>query len=191
MRKIALIASFLLLLAMTSSASAIGIRGGLVLCNSNYFDKYSGMEKTVDLDLHYGIEVDISFPVTPMIEILGGLTYYLPVGGKLDDTGYYPSDQKVAFLPINIAAKFNIPNMGMSGMNPYAGLGLNYTNWVWDPEIETYTTPGLGYFGFVGATFGNLFGELGYTIMTATQPHDDVYTESRGIYVKGGMVLEL
>ena len=191
MRKIAFIVSFLLLLALASSASAIGIRGALVLCNSNYSEKYEGSIKTVDLNMHYGLEVNISYPISPMIEILGGLTYYLPVSGKLGDTGYYPDDEKIGFLPINLAAKFNIP-AGMTGMKPYAGLGLNYTNWYWDPTDEVGPShPGLGYYGFVGAEFGSIFGELGYTIMTTTLSHWDSYSESRGIYIKGGMIFGL
>lgn len=186
MRKFAFITVlFLFLFAITSSASAIvGVRGALVLSNSNFYVDYPGVgSATTGLDLHYGIEVDASFPVAPMTEILVGLTYYLPATGRELDP------DTIAFMPLSVAAKFNIPGIGMTGLNPYAGLGLNYTMWTYDPASPDPFEAGLGYFGFIGAAFGNLFGELGYTIMTATMSEGELKFESRGIYIKGGAVL--
>ena len=185
MKRLILITTLLFtVFAFASSASAIGIRGALVLSNSNLALSNGGSEST-DLDLHYGIEIDASFPINPMMEILAGLTLYLPASGP-----ELASDEKVGFMPISVAAKFNIPGVGVTGMNPYAGVGLNYTTWSFEPDwFGEDATPGLGYYGFVGAAFGNLFGELGYTIMTATVFDGDLKLESRGVYVKGGMIL--
>ncbi|MCX5726516.1 MAG: hypothetical protein NT030_04980 [Candidatus Saganbacteria bacterium] len=178
---------FLLLFALTSSASAIGIRGALVLSNSNLTEDINGVgtHKT-DLYMHYGLEIDLCLPVNPLMDIHGGLTYYFPVGGSGSE---WPSDSTVAFVPVSLAVVFNIPLIGITGVNPYAGLGLNYTTWTFDPARSESPTPGMGYYGFIGASFGNLFGELGYTIMTGSMFDDETKMESRGIYVKGGMVL--
>ncbi len=196
MKKIAFILTLVLSLCVaTSIASAVGIQAGLALSNSNiYMEDTSsgGASYTFDMNMHYGLDLAVDLPINPMMEVLLGLTYYLPASPS-DDTLMLTTDDTVAFMPIYASLKFSIPGLGMTGVNPYAGIGINYTTWTSDPAPDTQPTAGLGYYGFVGASFGNIFAELGYISMrgsiTDMAPGVDVNIESRGIVIKGGMLL--
>ena len=67
MKKIVLCILAFILFFSASSAYALEIRGALILSNSNYSEKYEGTIETVDLNLHYGLEVDVSVPILPGI----------------------------------------------------------------------------------------------------------------------------
>jgi len=197
MKKFKLITTIMLLLfALSAPASAISLQIGLAYCNSNlYMENSESM--TSDLDARLGVAVAASFPISPLMEIQAGLTYYTAASSK-DMEDLIGDKQSIGLMPIEIAAKFSIPGLGMTGMNPYAGVGINYTTWTPDPAFDSAfakdLTAGLGYYAFVGASFGNLFAELGYTWMRGSlkvlmPSEEDVNLESRGVYLKGGMLL--
>ena len=190
MKKLAFIVMLVLSLCIAPSiASAVGIQAGLALSNSNiYFEDTGGdYSYTFDMNMHYGLDLAVDLPINPMMEVLLGLTYYLPASPS-DDTVFGSTDSTVAFLPIYASLKFSIPGLGMTGVNPYAGIGINYTTMTTaNPAADPQPTAGLGYYGFVGASFGNMFAELGYISMRGTIADVDVNIESRGVVIKGGM----